>query len=42
MINERKIKLEDGELDDTEMGGMIGTFENIANNPLSRILLKKL
>lgn len=41
MINERKIKLEDGELDDTEMGGMIGTFENIANNPLSRILLKK-
>lgn len=41
MTNERKIRLEDGELVNSDMEGMIGTFETIANHPLSRILLEK-
>jgi hypothetical protein len=41
VTNERKIRLEDGELVNSDMEGMIGTFETIANHPLSRILLEK-
>jgi len=41
VTNERKIRLEDGELVNSDMEGMIGTFKTIANHPLSRILLEK-